>query len=1596
MPARLYIIEDARHFSHDRLDAAFPELARLLARGGQTLASLNLLTKTELIDPFGRESAEALLDELAARELGWLIRGVWGRDAAGPEVAAAASRLCAEFPMSKRLQTCLVNSEIHNLGELAVRTEDQLLAMKNLGRKCLAEVRDLLAEAGLRLGMHPEELAGGEKDLCNNDGCIAVNLFLLWRTERLDLADGLQRAIKARQIAYVGDLACLPPDDSVLSFHFLDSLSQSLGAWHAMIQQMKRQLRRLGIDIGDIPHWQVGRFQELERFFTETGAYCPLAKTVAPVTSGEFSRALAEANTIEQELRVMAAWATSDRDAQIAARYLGWDGRGGSTLEEVATETSLTRERVRQIQHRVLEKFRKPASDPVLLRRAIDLVTKRAPGQAEAIEGEIRAAGLSAADFRLEGLLSASVACGLPTPFSLVTVGDTRFVTLVGRRDVISATKEIAQNSIATRGVATVSEVAQQAGLSAHLVRSVLMHDTDIRWLGCGHEWFWSPKFRGNRLVSRIRQILSQVPEVSAELLHAGLLWKENLSAAQLPISIMLALCADQNWSEFTKESDQSKPLVVRARASQTAESRMVGMLKAFDGVLRAEDFMELCARDGITGGAVSVVLGMSSLIRIDDQVCRLVGTTHSPGLTPIAEPSPLHARQDHTSEAGFLNGCNPVDSDFVPAAAARIKDRASALGWTANGAARSLIELGWVRDDLGKLRDWGQRGTLDFRRLLGSGNEALGLVFLAYCMEITRTEAHEGEMWPQIYASLGPVNRELLFVARGIARPRVLDAMERAGRNLNLRHVFGREGAQARLRSVYLQFGITDAGWRRLPWWLSGQGLSITAADLLTKESNLYSASFAELWHTLQEFRWGTLSREEALGPISNNPWVSSAGPDNALDLAASHRDVQRADEAVVPENESLLAPPRLSTSGDEPCFEITLSRKPPSWMTAPRYVLVLGKQARWQVSRNAGGEYVIEAERAVLPPVEPVLPVDLLLNGRSVLPEPLSLELYGEHEEIVAFHLSTGRKLDIWEAMEPSRPCALLCAHDIVLDPSSPEWRMLFGGDRVLWLYRRGLPAELTATLAGELLWTPVEQPTPKAANQFEPVVRCRGGSWGDAVRVHADLEPGIEPRKLHIGNQTLRAHVAADGAVQFDSLRLGPEIDVQTSAVLEFVSKGQLKRIPIRFETVPGIGAAVETAGKWKVLDGGVVLDRGDLTGRRLFVRPPPAWGSEVTPIEDWALVEGSNFCARPKSVDRDFQDCLFGLGQPLELGIGPYNRSGEDRIRLAKSVTDSGLIVSARREGERWRIVFRQAIEPGPSHAIWVWTNASVVCISGEWAETTWETEAAAMTGEPIAFALAFNGACVGTALGDPSPYLQLCDQIRRDSDWLVTAAWLRWFRIPLLDDEVRHAIAERIRECWLDTFWTWLNPDGAPAGGLRQNDPRTERWQYAMRRFFERWRPTRVESGELLRRFALLTGEPQHDIEQAWERYDELLDIHPALSANAAVNGIMDIYAAFRPSERRILLEMLENLLLDLAPAAGEAERGRSFAKLLDQSAQSLNVDTAFIERSLLPDAVRLSAGTLETARNLRIALAVRPFRRWLAAKLIQHGISNQL
>jgi len=68
----------------------------------------------------------------------------------------------------------LKKANIRLIGELVQKTEAEMLATKNFGRKSLTEIKDVLKELGLTLGMKipdfdPEKVLGKKKEEGENN-----------------------------------------------------------------------------------------------------------------------------------------------------------------------------------------------------------------------------------------------------------------------------------------------------------------------------------------------------------------------------------------------------------------------------------------------------------------------------------------------------------------------------------------------------------------------------------------------------------------------------------------------------------------------------------------------------------------------------------------------------------------------------------------------------------------------------------------------------------------------------------------------------------------------------------------------------------------------------------------------------------------------------------------------------------------------------------------------------------------------------------------------------------------------------------------------------------------------------------------------------------------------------------------------------------------------------------------------------------------------------------------------------------------------------------------------------------------------------------
>lgn len=66
----------------------------------------------------------------------------------------------SDFELSVRSRNCLQKMNIQTLGDLVMKTEQELLSYKNFGETSLAEIKEVLAQKGLRLGQGLEARAG--------------------------------------------------------------------------------------------------------------------------------------------------------------------------------------------------------------------------------------------------------------------------------------------------------------------------------------------------------------------------------------------------------------------------------------------------------------------------------------------------------------------------------------------------------------------------------------------------------------------------------------------------------------------------------------------------------------------------------------------------------------------------------------------------------------------------------------------------------------------------------------------------------------------------------------------------------------------------------------------------------------------------------------------------------------------------------------------------------------------------------------------------------------------------------------------------------------------------------------------------------------------------------------------------------------------------------------------------------------------------------------------------------------------------------------------------------------------------------------------
>ena len=301
-----------------------------------------------------------------------------------------------------------------------------------------------------------------------------------------------------------------------------------------------------------------------------------------------------------------------DRVDALAAR-LGWDGKPPRTLEEAAQMIGVTRERVRQLQVRVVDKLPTHPIFMPALDEALATIAEIAPGEADSVGQELMERGLSTVPFHPLSVLAAAGACGRTGTFQVERVGSGRRVTTSGELASASAVISMARKSASKVGVGNVVDVAASADqeVTGDIVREILRNYSDAEFLD--EDWFWMPSGNPerNRLYNVTRRILSVVQPMDVPTIRDGLRRHYPFRGITIvpPKNVLAAFYEAHPAFEIDEERrvSSSEPIDYRTELGSTERVLVDVLRRSPAGVLDRAGLEEACVKEGMNLATMSV-----------------------------------------------------------------------------------------------------------------------------------------------------------------------------------------------------------------------------------------------------------------------------------------------------------------------------------------------------------------------------------------------------------------------------------------------------------------------------------------------------------------------------------------------------------------------------------------------------------------------------------------------------------------------------------------------------------------------------------------------------------------------------------------------------------------------------------------------------------------------------------------------------------------------------------------------------------------------------------------------------------------------------
>jgi hypothetical protein len=367
---------------------------------------------------------------------------------------------------------------------------------------------------------------------------------LLIRLQDLPLPARVRGCLARLGVERVGDLVRLPPE----------ALIEQRNFGQTSLRVLTRILARLGLGLGmTVEGWPPPDVIALSRERRDSTGEA-VRRIFIPRDGGK----------LEDELWQLAAPAGSNRNMSIVVRHLGWDGRGGATLEAVGREHRISRQRALHFVKRVRRQYQGVHVVPPRLEGCLLAATPRLAEKADAVEDRLHRAGETNSRFRLEGLLTAAETFKVPVPIEMFLLGTNRVVARKGAREYLLSIIRRARRAAGRQGAVCPRGIPHslEGKHTTEDLRELLPLDPRFEWLEESESWFWFrpafaavPRKTENRLVNRIVKTLSV-----EGAMHISELWIEvsrpsRESGAAPPESALLGICRRIPWCTIRGET---------------------------------------------------------------------------------------------------------------------------------------------------------------------------------------------------------------------------------------------------------------------------------------------------------------------------------------------------------------------------------------------------------------------------------------------------------------------------------------------------------------------------------------------------------------------------------------------------------------------------------------------------------------------------------------------------------------------------------------------------------------------------------------------------------------------------------------------------------------------------------------------------------------------------------------------------------------------------------------------------------------------------------------------------------------------------------